>query len=67
MLRPLQERTLEVAGRPPTGPIARGDAETMAMHLAAIGPELEPLYRVLGRATLPLVSERSADAVRGLL
>ena len=28
---------------------------TVAAHLAAIGPELEPLYRALGRATLPLV------------
>ena len=28
-LRPLQDRTLDVAGRPPTGPIARGDAATV--------------------------------------
>ncbi len=66
-LRPLQLRTIEVAGDPPTGPIARGDAATIEMHLAAIGPELQPLYRELGRATLPLVDQRSADAVRGLL
>ena len=38
-LRPLQQRTLEVAGLPPTGPIARGDAATIAAHLEAIGPE----------------------------
>lgn len=67
VLRPLQEHTLAVAGNPPTGPIARGDAATVAMHLEAIGPDLAPLYRELGRATLPLVSESAADAVRGLL
>lgn len=66
-LRPLQLRTVEVAGDPPTGPIARGDAATIEMHLEAIGPALRPLYRELGRATLPLVDQQSADAVRGLL
>ncbi|MGN6379418.1 MAG: DUF2520 domain-containing protein [Gaiellales bacterium] len=66
-LAPLQQRTLELAGRPPTGPIARGDAATVAAHLAAIGPALDPLYRELGRATLPLVDAGSADAVRDLL
>jgi predicted short-subunit dehydrogenase-like oxidoreductase (DUF2520 family) len=67
VLRPLQERTLEVSDDPPTGPIARGDRRTIEMHLDAIGPELGPLYRELGRATLPLVSEASADAVRDIL
>jgi predicted short-subunit dehydrogenase-like oxidoreductase (DUF2520 family) len=66
-MRPLQHRTVDVAGLPPTGPIARGDAATVAAHLRAVGPELEPLYRALGRATLPLVPPRSADAVRELL
>jgi predicted short-subunit dehydrogenase-like oxidoreductase (DUF2520 family) len=66
-LRPLQERTLEVAGHAPTGPIARGDAATVAAHLEAIGPELAPLYRALGRATLPLVPPGSAAAVEQLL
>ena len=66
-LAPLQERTIEVAGLPPTGPIARGDAATVRAHLLAIGPQLEPLYRALGRATLPLVPAESADAVRELL
>ena len=66
-LRPLQDRTLDVAGRRPTGPIARGDAATVAAHLEAIGPELQPLYRALGRATLPLVDPEAADAVRDLL
>jgi predicted short-subunit dehydrogenase-like oxidoreductase (DUF2520 family) len=37
-----------------TGPIARGDWETVDRHLDAIGkrkPELEPIYRVLAEAT----------------
>jgi predicted short-subunit dehydrogenase-like oxidoreductase (DUF2520 family) len=66
-LRPLQHRTIDVAGSPPTGPIARGDAATVAAHLRAVGPELEPLYRALGRATLPIVAPASAAAVRELL
>jgi predicted short-subunit dehydrogenase-like oxidoreductase (DUF2520 family) len=66
-LRPLQHRTIDVAGLPPTGPIARGDAATVAAHLRAVGPELEPLYRALGRATLPLAPPASAAAVRELL
>lgn len=66
-LRPLQHRTVDVAGLAPTGPIARGDAATIEAHLMAVGAELEPLYRALGRATLPLVPPASADAVRELL
>jgi predicted short-subunit dehydrogenase-like oxidoreductase (DUF2520 family) len=66
-LRPLQHRTVDVAGSPPTGPVARGDAATVAAHLRAVGPELEPLYRALGRATLPMVPPASAAAVRELL
>ena len=54
-LRPLQERTVEVAGRPPTGPIARGDAATVAAHLEAIGPDLA--------AALPRA--RPSDAAAG--
>ena len=67
VLAPLQHRTVDVAGAAPTGPIARGDAETVAAHLDAVGPELAPLYRALGRATLPLVDSRAAAAVRDLL
>ena len=66
-LAPLQHRTVDVAGDPPTGPIARGDAATVAAHLEAVGPGLRPLYRELGRATLPLVPESHAAAVRDLL
>ncbi len=67
VLAPLQHRTVDVAGGSPTGPIARGDAETVAAHLEAVGPELASLYRALGRATLPLVDPSSAAAVRELL
>ena len=56
-----------MAGRRPTGPIARGDTATVAAHLEAIGPDLQPLYRALGRATLPLVDPGAGDAVRELL
>jgi len=45
-----------------TGPIARGDWETVDAHLAAIRacrPELEPLYRVLADATATLAAERA--------
>lgn len=66
-LRPLQHRTVDVAGRPPTGPIARGDAPTVRAHLEAVGPDLATLYRALGRATLPLVDPASAAAVEPLL
>ena len=66
-LRPLQDRTLDVAGRPPTGPIARGDAATVPPTWRRSAPSLQPLYRALGRATLPLVDPEAADAVRDLL
>jgi len=67
VLAPLQHRTVDVAGGSPTGPIARGDAATVAAHIEAVGPQLAPLYRALGRATLPLVDPSSAAAVRDLL
>jgi predicted short-subunit dehydrogenase-like oxidoreductase (DUF2520 family) len=67
VLAPLQHRTVDVAGESPTGPIGRGDAATVAAHIEAIGPELAPLYRALGRATLPLVDPGAAAAVRDLL
>ncbi len=44
-----------------TGPVARGDAETVARHLAALcdnAPELTTLYRVMGRYTLALITSR---------
>jgi predicted short-subunit dehydrogenase-like oxidoreductase (DUF2520 family) len=54
-LVPLMRRTIE-NGFELTGPIARGDWETVAAHLAALHerrPELEPVYRVLAEATAP--------------
>jgi predicted short-subunit dehydrogenase-like oxidoreductase (DUF2520 family) len=52
-LVPLMRRTIE-NGFELTGPIARGDWETVTAHLAALHerrPELEPVYRVLAEAT----------------
>ncbi|MBP8809983.1 MAG: DUF2520 domain-containing protein [Kofleriaceae bacterium] len=56
-----------------TGPIRRGDAGTVARHLAAVAgdPELAALYRVLGRRTLALarpgLSAEAAAALDALL
>ena len=45
------ERTIE-NGFELTGPIARGDRETVDRHVAALrGSELEPLYAALAEAT----------------
>jgi predicted short-subunit dehydrogenase-like oxidoreductase (DUF2520 family) len=44
-----------------TGPLSRGDASTIARHLAALAanaPDLLPVYRALGLATLDLVQAR---------
>jgi predicted short-subunit dehydrogenase-like oxidoreductase (DUF2520 family) len=52
-LAPLMRRTID-NGFELTGPIARGDWETVERHLEAIrahAPELERLYTVLGEAT----------------
>jgi predicted short-subunit dehydrogenase-like oxidoreductase (DUF2520 family) len=52
-LTPLMTRTIE-NGFELTGPIARGDWETVARHLEAIrehAPELEPMYDALAEAT----------------
>ncbi|MBW2357055.1 MAG: DUF2520 domain-containing protein [Deltaproteobacteria bacterium] len=65
VLRPLIDGTLANVARigPPaalTGPVARGDAETVVGHLEAIGaknPESLALYRALGMATVD-VAER---------
>ena len=59
---PLARATLEaIAAAGPraaaTGPALRGDADTVAAHLAALerrAPHLAPLYRELARASLPL-------------
>jgi predicted short-subunit dehydrogenase-like oxidoreductase (DUF2520 family) len=52
-LVPLMERTIE-NGFELTGPIARGDLETVEAHLAEIArraPELAPMYRALAAVT----------------
>lgn len=49
-----------------TGPIARGDGETLADHLRALAvkvPELDEIYRALGRYTIDIaVRKGSIDA-----
>lgn len=54
-----------------TGPIARGDAETVSRHLHAFSekmPEYLPLYRELGKRTLQIAEENlskaAAEAIR---
>jgi predicted short-subunit dehydrogenase-like oxidoreductase (DUF2520 family) len=52
-----------------TGPVARGDAETIRRHLATLPPEAATLYRELARAALELadlIPEQRA-AVEGAL
>ena len=52
-LVPLMERTIE-NGFELTGPVARGDWETVERHRAALaGSRLEPLYTALVEATHP--------------
>ncbi len=66
VLSPLIQGTLtniQTVGVPEalTGPIARGDSETVARHVRAVGRdnrELGALYRQLGLATIPLAREK---------
>jgi predicted short-subunit dehydrogenase-like oxidoreductase (DUF2520 family) len=47
-----------------TGPLARGDAGTVARHLQALdrnAPHVATFYRCLGQATLPLALQRGLD------
>jgi predicted short-subunit dehydrogenase-like oxidoreductase (DUF2520 family) len=69
----VRERGLEAAL---TGPILRGDRETVARHLAVLDrlpPEVGALYRNLGRRTVALsrnIGERDQadyDAIEALL
>ena len=67
---PLTQATIDaIAAAGPTnaatGPAVRGDAATIAAHLAALSehaPHLAPLYRQLTLATIPLASRKGADA-----
>jgi predicted short-subunit dehydrogenase-like oxidoreductase (DUF2520 family) len=71
-LLPLMRGTLENlarsgAGGALTGPVARGDAETVRRHLETLGagrPEAAHLYRALGRACLELAASRGLDPER---
>jgi len=63
-LRPLVEGTLrnllaaDAPGLALTGPVARGDAATVARHVAALTADDLVLYRALGRAALEIAAER---------
>lgn len=55
-----------------TGPIARGDVDTVRLHLARLSPEDRPLYCALGLETLRLarsagLEEGKADRLERLL
>jgi predicted short-subunit dehydrogenase-like oxidoreductase (DUF2520 family) len=57
-LEPLMRRTID-GGFELTGPIARGDQETVARHTEALNrlrPDLEPLYAALAEATAALAA-----------
>jgi len=66
-LEPLMRRVIE-NGFELTGPIARGDWETVERHLDAIRehrPELEQLYLVLADATAAIAGQPLPDRLRG--
>jgi len=69
---------LEAVGLPDalTGPIARGDVDTVKRHLQALGdvaPELASVYKGLGRSTIPIalakgrIGEEKAKELERLL
>ena len=76
-MRPLVEATIENVNRfgaaeALTGPIARGDVETVRQHLEAIGAvsvEMAALYRLLGRRALAIAEVKGtvSDATAGRL
>jgi predicted short-subunit dehydrogenase-like oxidoreductase (DUF2520 family) len=49
-----------------TGPVARGDVETVRAHLEALAdaPEVLELYRAMSREALPLAESAGADRGR---
>jgi predicted short-subunit dehydrogenase-like oxidoreductase (DUF2520 family) len=49
-----------------TGPVARGDVETVRAHLAALSdaPDVLEVYRVLSREAIPLAERAGADRER---
>jgi predicted short-subunit dehydrogenase-like oxidoreductase (DUF2520 family) len=65
-LRPLVEGTLDNLTRQEprdalTGPVARGDVETIRRHLEQLTKDDALLYRALGRAALELAEKRGMD------
>ncbi|WP_342394544.1 Rossmann-like and DUF2520 domain-containing protein [Myxococcus fulvus] len=50
-----------------TGPIVRGDAGVVGAHLDALPDDLAPIYRLLSRRALKLVSERLSPESRAAL
>ena len=46
-----------------TGPVARGDVDTIARHVASLTEDDAALYRALGRAALELARKRGMDDV----
>jgi predicted short-subunit dehydrogenase-like oxidoreductase (DUF2520 family) len=65
-LRPLVEGTFANLTRQEpkealTGPVARGDVETIRRHLASLTQDDGLLYRALGRAALELAEKRGMD------
>jgi len=46
-----------------TGPVARGDVDTIARHVASLTGDDAALYRALGRAALELARKRGMDDV----
>lgn len=66
-LRPLVEGTMENLVREEpiaalTGPVARGDEQTIRRHLESLTLDDAKLYRGLGRAALELAQKRGMDA-----
>ncbi|MBA2684267.1 MAG: DUF2520 domain-containing protein [Gemmatimonadaceae bacterium] len=49
-----------------TGPVVRGDVETVRAHLAALAetPEILELYRAMSREALPIAEQAGADSAR---
>jgi predicted short-subunit dehydrogenase-like oxidoreductase (DUF2520 family) len=47
-----------------TGPIARGDVDTIRLHLARLSPDELPLYSALGREVLRVARAAGLDAAK---
>jgi len=65
-LRPLVEGTIENLSRHEprealTGPVVRGDTETIGRHLRSLAVDDAKLYRALGRAALELAQKQGMD------